>query len=230
MQQYAGQADAAAASYTEVEQAVPRTLVPDDAISIAESRRRYHLLGSPLPKIDTFAWLMDSTGRGIPPPINAPVASDTVLLLIPDWCTQCIALHDQFLPAWKRLREANARFFTLLAQAEAPPRPAPKESAKTTSSRPATPFPGEKPGMPHNELQLEVKPTAAALLAGTPTFAVPNTTLDAFAAADFPLIVIADRNGIIRAMQITNETALARGGQIDQMVAHIDQVWPAEKP
>ncbi len=231
MQQYDNQQEAAAASFAELERTVPATLVPDDAIAIAESRRRYHLLGSPLPKIDTFAWLMDSSGRGIPPAINASVDSATVLLLFPDWCTQCVALHDKFAPAWKNLRERNVRFFALLAQAEAPPKSAPKEVAKAPgSARSVPPFPGEKPGTPHNELQLDVKPTAAALLAGTPTFVVPNETLDAFAAADFPLIVVADRNGIIRAMQITNETALVQGGQIDQMAAHIDQLWPATKP
>ncbi len=229
MQQYAGQQDAAAASFAEVEQTVPATLAPDDAIAIAESRRRYRLLGSPLPKIDTFAWLMDSSGRGIPPAINASVDSATVLLLFPDWCTQCVALHDKFAPAWKALRDDNVRFFALLAQAEAPPKTAPKEVAKAPGSgKSLAPFPGEKPGMPHNDLQLDVKPTAAALLAGTPTFVVPARTLDAFAAADFPLIVVADRNGIIRAMQITNETALARGGQIDQMAAHVGQLWPAK--
>jgi hypothetical protein len=231
MQQYAGQEDAASASFAEVEQALPATLVPDDAIAIAESRRRYLLLGSPLPKIDTFAWLMDSSGRGIPPAINASVDSATVLLLFPDWCTQCVALHDMFALEWKSLREQNVRFFALLAQAEAPPKSAPREVAKASgSTRSVAPFPGEKPGTPHNELQLDVKPTAAALLAGTPTFVVPNKTLDAFAAADFPLIVVADRNGIIRAMQITNATALARGGQIDQMATHVDQLWPAAKP
>jgi hypothetical protein len=84
--------------------------------------------------------------------------------------------------------------------------------------------------MPHNELQLDVKPTAAALLAGTLSFAVPSKTLDTFAAADFPLIIVVDRQGIIRAMQVSNESALAPGGQIEQMVAHIDKLWPRTQP
>ena len=229
MQQYAGQQDAAAGSFAELEQALPPALAPDDALSIAESRRRYHLLGSPMPRIDTFAWLMDSSGRGIPPALNATVNSATVLLLFPDWCNQCVALHDKFAPAWKRLRDQQVRFFALLAQAEAPPKTAPKEIAKATNSSRPAPFAAEKPGIPHNDLQLDVKPTAAALLAATPTFVVPTKTLDAFAAPDFPFIVVADRNGIIRAMQVTNETALVPGGQIDQMADHINQLWPAAK-
>jgi len=235
MQQFANQQEAAAASYTDLEQALPATLTSDDVISIGESRRRYHLLGAHLPKIDSFAWLMDSTGRGIPPAINSSFGSATVLLLFPDWCNQCVALHTQFAPAWARLREDNVRFFALLAQPEAPPAPAPKEilkpvaKASGTSTKPA-PFAGEKPGIPHSDLQLDVKPTAAALLAGSPTFAVAANTIDKFVANDFPFIVVADHDGTIRVIQPANETVLVPGGQIDQLADHVTQLWHDTKP
>ena len=235
MQQFANQPDAAAASIAEIEQALPATLPPDDAISIAESRRRYRLLGSHLPPIATFSWLLDSSGAGIPPALNSPFGAATVLLSFPDWCNQCVALHTAFFPAWKRLRDQSVRFFALLAQPEPPPKPAPKEipktagKAATADSRPA-PFPGEKPGIPHNDLQLDVKPTAAALLAGTPTFAVPTQTLDQFSAADFPLIIVADHDGIIRALQLADDSVLVPGGQIDQLADHVTRLWPPPKP
>ena len=138
MQQYAGQPGAAAASFAELEQALPATLAPDDSIAIAESRKRYGLLGTVLPKIDTFAWLWDSSGRGVPPAINGSFGSGTALLLFPDWCNQCVAQHPQFLPVWTRWNRANVRFFILLAQAEAPPKAAPKEVPRT-AGRAASP-------------------------------------------------------------------------------------------
>ena len=231
MQQYAGQLEAAAVAYAEVEQNLPATLVPDDALAVEQSRSRYHLLGSPLPKLDSFVWLMDSSGHGVPPELNAAVVSATVLLLFPDWCTQCVGTHPQFVPEWRRLSDQRVRFFALLAQAQAPAKVGPTEAAgKAPASARLAPFAGEKPGTPHNDLQLDVKPTAAGLLAGTPTFVVPNKTLKTFAATDFPLIIVTDRDGIVRAMQMTNESALDAGGQIDQMAAHVNEVWPGSKP
>jgi hypothetical protein len=120
-----------------------------------------------------------------------------------------------------------------LAQREAPPVSAPKEVQKPVAKAAGSsikPFAGEKPDIPHNELQLDVKPTPAALLAGTPTFAVPANTLDKFAASDFPLIIVADRDGIIRVIQPANETVVYPGGQIDQFADHVSQLWPAPKP
>jgi len=231
MQQFANQPEAAAAAFAELEQALPPTLAPDDTIAINESRRRYGLLGARVPKIDTFAWLWDSTGKGIPPDLNGNFGQATVLLVFPDWCSQCVALQPQFTPAWTRLRQSESRFFVLLAQDKAPPKPAPVETQKPSGKAgTGARFPGEKPEIPHNELHLDVKPTPAALLAGSPTFAVPTKTLADFAANDFPLIVIADHDGIIRVVELGNETILAEGGQIDQLVDHVLQKWPATGP
>ena len=75
-----------------------------------------------------------------------------------------------------------------------------------------------------------MKPTAAAILAGTPSFAVPKKTLSDFAAEDFPLIIVADHDGIIRWMQTGNDTLLIEGGQIDQLMTHVTQQWPTPTP
>jgi hypothetical protein len=84
---------------------------------------------------------------------------------------------------------------------------------------------GENPGIHHIELQLNVKPTAAVLLVGTPTFIVSTQTLDQFAADDFPLIVVADHHGIIRWVQVASDNALLPGGSVDQIVDHVIHQW-----
>jgi hypothetical protein len=240
MQQFAGQPEASSSSYAELEGTLTANLSPDDAIYVAEGRRRYRLLGSRLPTISTFAWLLDPAGIGKHPQINSDFGSATVLLLFPDWCNQCVALHPTFLASWKRLRDDGVRFFALLAQAEAPPRTVPKEVTKTankaagsdstTNSTRIAPFPGEKGDIPHVDLQLNVKSTAAALLVGTPTFVVPTETLDSFVANDFPLIIVADHDGIIRSIQVAPDNAMVPGGIVDQVADHVVHIWPPQQP
>jgi len=238
MQQFANQTEAAAAAFAELEATLPASLSPDDAVFIAESRRQYLLLGSHLPTITTFAWLPDPAG--IPPEINTNFGSATVFLLFPDWCNQCVALHPNFMPVSKRLRENDARFFALLAQANPLPKVVPKDVTKAVNntgpsgavSKPAriAPFSGGRPDIPHVELQLNIKPTAAALLVGTPTFVVPSQTLNSFVATDFPLIVVVDHNGIIRSIQVAPDNAMVPGGVVDQIVDHVANQWPPPKP
>jgi hypothetical protein len=234
MQQFNHQAGDAAAAYAELEASLPKSLSPEDASRNAAIRRQYLLLGSHLPKVETFAWLPDLGGVGIPPVLNEDRGAAKVLLLFPDWCNQCIALHADFMAASRRLLQEDVRFFALLAQDEPPPKAAPKDvtaaKGKHAAATPVTgepkPFAGEKPNIPHTELQLQVKSTAAALLAGTPTFVVPSHTLNDFAAADFPLVVVADRNGIIRSIEVASEKPLVPGGLVDQLAEHVIALWP----
>ena len=100
---------------------------------------------------------------------------------------------------------------------------------RTGSVKPK-PFKNEDPDIPHTEVQLEIKPTAAALLVGTPTFVVPNHTLDDFAAIDFPLVVVADHDGVIRLIQIAVDNPLVLGGFVDQVVDHVTTLWPSTRP
>jgi hypothetical protein len=81
---------------------------------------------------------------------------------------------------------------------------------------------------PNVDQQLAIKSIPDSLLAGTPTLVVPNGTLETFAATDFPLIVAGDHNGIIRAIQLAPDDALAPGGDIDQIVHHILVTWPPD--
>ena len=229
MLQFANQPAAAAKAIAELDSSLPVNVSLDDTILIAETRRQYKLLGSPLPKFTTTAWLLDPAAPEMPDP-QTTFGAATVFLLFPDWCNQCLAVGPRFAPQGRRLNEYAARFYALLAQASPPPKPAPKEVAKggksARSSPAATLLPGEKPGLPRVDLQLTIKPTAAALLVQTPTFAVTKETLNTFVATDFPLIVVVDHRGIVRNIQVASETALAAGGVIDQLAAWVVEHWP----
>ncbi|RXH57779.1 hypothetical protein [Granulicella sibirica] len=229
MQQFANQPKDAESSFAELEASLPADISSDDAILIAETRRQYKLLGGPLPKFTTTAWLLDPAAPAMPDP-QTSFGAATVFLLFPDWCNQCLAVGPRFAPQGHRLNETEARFYALLAQATPPPKPAPKENAKsgksTRSAAPATLLPGEKPGLPRVDLSLTIKPTAAALLVETPTFAVPKETLNSFVATDFPLIVVVDHSGIVRNIQVAPDTALVPGGLIDQLAAWVVERWP----
>jgi hypothetical protein len=71
-----------------------------------------------------------------------------------------------------------------------------------------------------------VTSTPDARLAGTPTVVVPNETLNTFTATDFPLLIVLDHDGIIRAILVAPEDALAPGGDVDQLVHHVVDTWP----
>jgi hypothetical protein len=239
MQQFNNQPNQAAASYTELEASLPQMLSANEQRSIQPIRRRYLLLGSHIPHIDTYAWLPDLAAVGTPPAINLDKGNATVLLLFPDWCNQCLSLHPEFSTVSRRLIADDVRFFALLAQASPPPKVGPKDVTKTLSKHghlPETDLDtlnkSEAGGSnsPHNQLDLQIIPTAANLLKGTVTFVVPNHTLDDFSATDYPLIVVADHNGIVRSMEVATDNALVPGGLVDQLAAHVVALWPPPKP
>jgi hypothetical protein len=233
MQQFNNQSREAATSYAELEASLPKMLSADERSSIATVRRQYLLIGSHLPHIDTFSWLPDPQAIGIPPAINEDKGSAMVLLLVPSWCNQCVALHTDFAAASQRLRANGVRFFALLAQSEPPPKEFPKDVTKTKGNHaPVNTMDHARlnPNIPLTELQLQVKPTAAALMVGTPTFVVPTHTLDDFAATDFPLVVVADHDGIIRSIQFAADNPLAPGGFVDQVVDRVIALWPSTQP
>jgi hypothetical protein len=223
LEQYANQSTAAAATFAEVEAALPANLPPDDAILTAESRRQYLLLGSPLPHLAPFAWLL-APALAVPHNFDTSFGTATVFVLFPDWCG-CVGMGFQFPPAAERLKGKGVHFYALLAQASAPPppagspaKPSPVAVSKPTAARALDP------------LQPVRKPTAAEYLIGTPTLVVPNETLNAFVATDFPLILVTDHRGIVRAIQIAPQNALAPNGLVDLIVSHVLDQWPSPAP
>jgi hypothetical protein len=227
MQQFMNQPKSAAAnSFAALEAALPANLSPEDVDLIAESRRQYLLLGSPLPEIHASASLLDHSFAA-PRDLNTNFGAATAFVLFPDWCAQCLTMALQFGSAATNLKQQNnaVHFYGLLAQADPRP-PVPK----------AQPKPALKPSVSgdsktlHQEVQLAIKPTASALLVGTPTLLVPVVTLGSFVATDFPLVVVTDHSGIVRFIQSTDENATIPGGLVEQVVDHVLRHWPPAEP
>ena len=236
MQQFANQPDQAAASFAELEAALPANLSPDDAIFTAASRRQYRLLGAPLPAIAASASLL-SAPFAAPQDLNVGFSAARIFVLFPDWCAQCVSMNPQFVSAMGVLNQKGVRFYALLAQANPRP-PAVKDAPKlpvkaglpTVAKSGKTPgAPGTTAEVPHVELQLSVKPTPAELLVGTPTLIVPPETLTTFVATDFPLLIATDHQGIVRYIQPAPENALVSGGIVEQIADRIVEQWPPFK-
>lgn len=224
MQQFMNQMKPAAAAYADLEAHLPASLSSEDGMFIAEMRRQYLLLGSPLPTVKAMGSLIAPNAPI--PLIDQHFTAATVLMLFPDWCSQCIALAFNSPPRAKYLIETyHARFFPLISQADPPEKPT-RASLKDVPIPPSKAGKGTSSPKLHVDQQINVTSTPDARLAGTPTLVVPNETLSAFAATDFPLIVATDHDGIIRAIQVAPDDALAPGGDIDQLVHHIVDTWP----
>jgi hypothetical protein len=234
MQQFVNQAKAAAESYAELEAALPANLSSEDGMFIAEKRRQYLLLGTHVPTLTAMGSLFSPFATA-PDNLNTWFGYGTVFLLFPDWCNQCVAMAFNSPPRAKELFDSfHVRFFPLIAQASPPERRAPPairdvplppaKSGKGQSSSGQT---GQQERL-HVDQQVTISSTPDARLAGTPTLAVPNETLNAFAAIDFPLIVAVDHSGIIRALQVAPDDALAPGGDVDQMAQHLLATWPPD--
>jgi hypothetical protein len=229
LEQYVNQPRLASGIVSDIDAATPSNLGPDDAIPIADARRRYTLLGTHLPAISVTTSLLSPTAT---PRINPDFGTSTVLLLFPPWCAQCIRQAAQIAPALSRLG-GNVRIYSLLA--DNPP-PAPPHAATTAKPQPASsanrihhptsreaadqpaPAPPDKP---------EPSKSAADQLRGTPTLVVAPSTLASLTANDFPFLIATDHDGIIRLLlPAAPENAFVRGGAIDQITTHIATEWP----
>ena len=222
LQQFANQPEVAAATITELDAALPPNLSPDDSILIAEVRRQYALLGTALPDIAPFAYLLrqlaDDSQR-----IEVHFGAATAFLLFPDWCAQCIRMGSQFMPALYRIGQYDVHFYALLAQASAPPaatsppqknRPISTKSTRFLPSSGALTASSDRPKTPAEELR------------GTPTLIVSNDILTRFAVTDFPFLIVTDHEGIIRFLQPAPENVLTAGGLADQVITRVIEQWP----
>lgn len=221
LQQFANQPEAAAATITELDTALPSNLSPDDSILIAESRRQYALLGSPLPDLAPSADLLrEPVDYASRIEINSGAKA---LLLFPDWCAQCIRMGSQFMPALFRIGQYDAHFYALLAQATPPSTPTPTPAKSKLSPTKATRF---LPSPAAPTASSDQAKTPVDLLRSTPTLIVPNDLLTRFAVTDFPVLIITDHKGIIRFLQPAPENVLASGGLADQVIARVVEQWP----
>ncbi len=204
LQQLQGDAGAAAASVAALNAAMPPLLQADDAVPVEAERRRYALLGRPLPRLGIVAWLQQA---GYKPPAIPAQRTITALLLFPDWCTQCRRLGGQLPETVFSVEGHSAYLYALLAETVAPRTPA------------------KEPG----EDVLDPK-FAASAFAGTATLAVSSTTLQTFAANDFPFLVVTDAAGTVRVAQPVGMAALENGGPADSAIHRVGENFPLLYP
>jgi hypothetical protein len=201
------------ATLTALNAALPAILTPDDAIPIDLVRRRYALLGQPLPNLARPAHPADShkpvalASLNVPsklPELPAPNAI-TALLLFPDWCAQCIRMATKLPPTVFTVAGHEAYLYGLLAQT-VPSSPTPATPAALTTITAAD---------------------AANYLRGTPTLVVDPCFLDQFGVNDPPFLIVTDTQGILRVLQPVTDDAINPGGVIDAAIAHVGALWPS---
>ncbi|HWW24035.1 MAG TPA: hypothetical protein VNY78_09025 [Edaphobacter sp.] len=227
LQQFANQPEAAAATITQLEAALPSNLSPDDSILIAESRRQYALLGTPLPDLAPSAYLLREPVTFVPRD-NANFGAASAFLLFPDWCAQCVRMGPQFTTALYRIGQYDVRFYALLAQATPlpPTAPAPAKPKPTaTKANRFLPSSAASAASPDPSQALPKAP--AELLRGTPTLIVSNDILTRFAVTDIPVLIVTDHKRIIRFLQPATESVLTSGGLADQVITRVIEQWPA---
>ncbi|HEY4357382.1 MAG TPA: hypothetical protein VGN16_16645 [Acidobacteriaceae bacterium] len=207
LQQLADKPTLATDTLAQLDAALPNPLAPDEAASIAEQRRRYSLLGKPLTGL--------TLNRSLSMPSILPAIpannSMTVLLLFPDWCAACVGAMSQIPETVFRIAGHEAYYYGLLAET----------------------MPERKPDTAINPQQLAAafSPAyAASLLAEKPVVTVPLSTLDQFAATDFPFLIVTDAHGIVRVAQAVDTDDLSSGGKVDASVVVVGQHWPLAPP
>ncbi len=213
IQQYAGKTEDAETTVAALDQALGavESLAADDALPIVDSRRQYALLGQPLPKLPLQLSLADPKE---PPQLSLSGGSSTALFLFPEWCAQCTRMVGAIAGAAPHFDQSHTRIVALLAG------PAPDRA----SLQPAKPRSAAKPGDEKGEPK-----TTAQLLLHTPTLIVGTEALSTFGATDFPFFILVDHTGIVRFMGPAPETALQPGDFLDQVTAHVAELWPTQK-
>jgi len=205
----------AAATVSALDVALPSPLAPDDSIPIAVTRRRYALLGKPLPDIAHPAnvakpLVMHTLDLPARLPQIPATNAITGLLLFPDWCAQCVRMATKLPPSVFMVAGHEAYLYGLLVlTADPTPTPAP------TAKPPAAAAPASA--------------DASQLLRMTPTLVVDPSLLDQFAATDVPYLILTDSQGIVRILQPVADDALELGGPIDSAIALVGRQWPSPK-
>jgi hypothetical protein len=206
LQQYNNQPRWAAGILSDIESALPATLPPDEAIFIANARRRYALLGAHFPDLPGAVPLLSANASRHP-----TFGMATFFLLFPPWCAQGVRQQHEVAAAVAR-HAGFIQIYGLLAD-DPPPPPSAKSTHHVAAPAAASDISKEK--------------SAADLLRGTPTLVVAPSTLADFNATDFPFLIATDHNGIIRLMTPNlPDNALVKDGPVDQIIDTILANWP----
>lgn len=194
------------ATVAALEGALPSEVKADDGIPIAAARRRYALLGKPLPEVMLAKWPKAKTyleDGGMQPEVPT-LNVTTALLLFPDWCAQCVRMGSQFPETVFRVLGKEAYLYGLLAETVAPDAPA-AINAKEPSLAPSS---------------------AANRMAGTNTIAVDASMLEQFDVTEPPFLIVVDASGMVRVAQAVTTDAVQPANTADSAIAFVNRQWP----
>jgi hypothetical protein len=187
LEQYAGRQNEAQGTVAALDAAV--TGLPaekiDNQAEIARAKAQYALLGEKLLRIQILRYAAPGNSH---PHINPNYGTATVLLMFPEWCTQCRKMMQPLMSFLVRNSAYDIHAYGLLAldADEAATDPFGNDSFKD--------------------------------LLRTPTLTTPAATLQSFGAVSFPFIVITDGTGRIRFLGTVSQNALDAGGFVEQVI------------
>jgi hypothetical protein len=201
LEQLDGQAEAAAETMAALDEALPADMAGDDLAAIQTIRGQYAQLGTALGEIVGMG--AAAGGR-----VALPGRTITVLLLFPDWCAQGIRLAKKIPPGRFSVEGHDAVMYGLLVETvpaeELPEVGDGKGSGAGSAFKPAY---------------------AAEYVKGTQTVTVSAALLERFHATEVPLLIVADGRGVVRLIEVADETVLQPGKAVDSAVALIGKRW-----
>jgi thiol-disulfide isomerase/thioredoxin len=211
LERYAGADVPAAKVVAQLRSALPKAelLSVEDQRLILAVDTRYALLGANQPSLEILKSLLSPTAKpGFKPALNRADGLATVLVLFPEWCTQCRKMVKPMaeLAAGKPGQAGTAK------ANRAQPKPPPAKSVPRFAAY-ALMFENslEDAASPlKDETQKDVQ--------GTSTFLVSPATAAAFGATEFPMGIVEDKLGNIVYVGLLPTNAFAPKGLIEEIV------------
>jgi thiol-disulfide isomerase/thioredoxin len=187
LERYANAEMPAAKTVQQLKSALPKAelLSVEDQRLIQTVDTRYSLLGVPHPELEILKSLLSPTAKPVMKHVDGVA---TVLLLFPEWCTQCRKMVKPMAALAQARGQQKFAAYALMFQ----------NSAQDASS----PL--------KDETQKDVQ--------GTSTFLVSPATAAAFGATDFPMGIVEDKRGNIVYVGLLPTNAFAPKGLIDEIV------------
>jgi thiol-disulfide isomerase/thioredoxin len=198
LQRYSGDERGAATTMGELEGALgnPATLSWEDRTRIEGIRTQYALLGARLPQIEIKRALFSKTAKM---QIGPDFGVATVLVLFPDWCTQCRHMMKTVTQFAAVNGDVPIHAYGLMF---------PDEAKQGVTS-------------PHDDDLKDVQ--------GTATMLVTPSAAKSFGATDYPLAIVLDAEGLVRNVGVISADAFdgdSYMGKLIKQMANQDDVRP----
>jgi hypothetical protein len=209
LERYAGSATEAAATIAEIKAALSKANIGvEDERVIAAIDTRFALLGAPLPTVEVYRSLQSATAKARL--AHAP-GSTMVLMLYPEWCTQCRAMTKPMTGLALRLGPSGVHAYGLLFQDAQSP-----DLTLATDSGAGSGATASKPARDDGFLTAHYKD-----IQGTPTLLVSATTPALFGATDYPLGVIVNKAGRVCFAGVLSANAFDANGYIEMILEQL---------